>query len=291
MKFFQKLYKSKLILTSLVKKLMPLSEIEQFIFIVGAQKAGSTSLHAFLTQHPKISEGKSKELTFFHKDSEYAKGLRYYRTLFPMFMDDQIALDSTPENLYVRTAPQRIHEFSPNAKIVIVLRDPISRALSAYNMYKQLAGDQRFVDYLQTSNEVAKLFFLPIAKGEVEPTIDYFLNYELTLINSSSIEEEPAIIRRGIYAPQIQRYIDFFGSDNVLILFSEDLKKNTQKTVNRVFDFVDLEQVEGIDYAPKHVRQYTNDISGKDRIKEVAGLFFEKDKGDLLDQFNIDVPW
>ena len=68
------------------RRFLPLQDIPQQLFIVGAQKAGTTSLHAYLIQHQKIVEGDSKELAFFHKDAVYAKGVDYYRARFPIYV-------------------------------------------------------------------------------------------------------------------------------------------------------------------------------------------------------------
>ena len=220
---------------------MPHNRFSNYIFVVGAQKGGTTALHSFLVQHPSIVGGSRKELHFFNRENVYAKGLPYYVSHYPVFSRGKYALDSTPAYLYSTEAPERIHAFSPEAKIIILLREPISRAFSAFNMYKQLVGSKSFQFNLLNAERRSKSFFMPIAKGEIDPNIDYFLDRELAMIRDNVEGGEPALIRRGIYAMQIQRYLEFFGSTNVLILFSDSLREETKGTVNQAFSFLNLE--------------------------------------------------
>jgi len=275
----------------LVRRAVPNRSIGKFVFIVGAQKSGTTSLHKYLSQHKKITTSRIKELHFFNKDENYLKGLDYYLSHFPLFASDSCWLDSTPAYLYNELTPQRIYSFMPGAKIIIVLREPVSRAFSAYNMYKQAVAKPFFQEYLKTSNKASKDFFMPIARGELDPSLEYFLEFEMGIINRGKVLEEPALIRRGIYVPQIQRYVSLFGRENVMILFSNDLKNNTHEVVNRVLNFVGLDKMESLDTKAQHVREYKVDISGKGLIRNCAGHFFEKDKQELIERFDLEVPW
>ena len=132
---------------------------------------------------------------------------------------------------------------------------------------------------------------MPMIEGKVEPTLDYFLDRELEIMSHGKMAEEPSLIRRGLYAPQLERYIRLFGRENVLILFSNDLKTDTHNTVNRVCDFIGMKPFGDREYPMKYVLKYTVDPSGKELIRQLAGELFAKDKLELASKYGLDVPW
>ena len=77
----------------------------------------------------------------------------------------------------------------------------------------------------------------------------------------------------------------------MLVLFSDDLKREPEKITNEVFRFVGLDELTRGQYPLKHVRNYTEDNSGKDAILECAGALFEKDKAELINCYGLNVPW
>jgi len=275
----------------MVRRLIPRRRFENFVFIVGAQKAGTSSLHAYLVQHPDIVGACVKETHFFNREIQYAKGFSYYMAHFPSFSFAKYVLDATPAYLYSSKAPERIRAFSPKAKIVILLREPVARAFSAFNMYSQAVGSEHFKSHLLDANSNSRLFYLPIADGKINPDIDYFLEREKRIIAGEAAGDEPALIRRGIYAPQIQRYLDLFGPENVLVLFSEDLRRQTPLTVNRVFDFLGLDHLDDIELEQKHVRDYSADPAAKEEIQAYAAGLFAQDRQELIEKYHLDVPW
>jgi Sulfotransferase domain len=274
-----------------IQRQLPASKIYQHVFVVGAQKAGTTALHSYLVNHPMIFGGVDKELAFFHRDAEYKKGSRYYRDQFPAHPSGTHALDSTPEYLYQKDSAQRIYNYRKDSKIIILLREPVSRAFSAFAMYQQVCPSKKFESRLQIANADVKRFYLPLADGSTKPSINYFLDREMAIIRGEEEGEEPALIRRGIYAPQLERYFRYFGSKNVLILFSDEMKRDSAQTVNRILDSIGLDPLPKSEYPLRHVREYTADTSAKDEIKRRASMLFEQDKQALQDVYGLTVPW
>lgn len=260
-------------------------------FIVGAQKSGTGSLHYYLTQHPGIAGAAQKEVQFFHKDANYNKGTGWYLSRFPMWNRRRIALESTPAYLYVPVAAERIHRFAPAAKIIIVLREPVARAFSAFNMYAQMFGEKHWLSRLATTSPEVRAFYEGIARGEQKPEIGAFLERELSIEREGLPDREPALIRRGLYAAQVKRYLDLFGPDQVLVVFSKDLAANPDAVVNRVFDFLGLSRLDHLDLKPQHVRGYSVDPEVRRQIEAVAGERFEKDKQLLAEVLGEPVPW
>lgn len=262
------------------------------IYIVGAQKAGTTALHSYLEGHPHIVCGDEKELAYFNRDKIYEYGDDYYKSCFPRSKQASMLLDASPGYLYYKECASRIHKFSPSSKIIILLREPASRAFSGYNMYQQVFNQKIFRQRMKYANKEWHDFLEEAFNLDQVPSLLDFLEKELEIINTHSDSEEPSLIRRGLYAPQIERYVEEFGYENLLILFSDDLKKSPEKVVNQVLDFCGLDGLpQTVEYPLVHAREYTVDDSLKGIIDNLAGELFEKDKFELAKKYNIQVPW
>ncbi|HWI56250.1 MAG TPA: sulfotransferase domain-containing protein, partial [Bacillota bacterium] len=131
--------------------------------ILGAQKAGTSSLEFFLSQHPQIKCARTKEVGFFSRDQLFQSGPGWYARQFPRRnWPGTLLFEATPEYLYYPFAAERIREFDPRMKCLILLRNPVNRAFSAWNMYRQFHSDpqikaQTIREYLEgTKPEVLR---------------------------------------------------------------------------------------------------------------------------------------
>ena len=262
-----------------------------YLFIVGAQKAGTSALYSYLQPSPDFMGGKIKEKSFFSRDNFYSRGIGYYLSLYPPVATDKWGLDATPEYLYYEKCAARIHAFAPRAKIVILLREPASRALSAYDMYREMIHWQWFRQRVREANKDAREFFTPIVEGKAPFNLGHFLDKELEAIVNGGEAVEPSLIRRGLYAPQIERFIRQFGQQNVLVLFSSDLKKAPHGTVNRVLAFAGLGELANREYPAVNAREYRIDPQDRELIIRRAGELFARDKQQLIETFGLEVPW
>ena len=102
-------------------------------FVIGAQKAGTTSIHNILSKHPKLCLPTIKETHFFSKNENYIKGNKWYYSWFDN-MSDKILGEVDPEYLYYPEAAKRIKKNFTNPKFIVVLRHPMERAYSHYLM-------------------------------------------------------------------------------------------------------------------------------------------------------------
>lgn len=219
---------------------------EPGFIIAGAQKSATTSLHYYLNQHPDLRGSNPKEVCYFHDDRNYRKGKEWYRKAFINFRSPfkkGLFFETTPENLYYRKAPARIYDFNRDMKIIIVLREPVQRAFSAWTMYRMLKcqkGGLPDLFYngkeLDVTSGLVREFYLP----DEFPSFEQCIQSELQKIESGSSEEEPALLRRGIYLPQIKRYHEIFGKDQVLILGFKELASNLVYSLNRILNFLGL---------------------------------------------------
>jgi hypothetical protein len=161
--------------------------------IVGAQKAGTTGLHYYLMQHPNLVGAYKKEVHYFDSDKNYEKGEKWYHKNFKneQWKKSFLCFESSPAYMYRKEVPLRIKNDYPGMKIIMILRNPVSRAYSGWNFYR-------------------------------------------------TSQEEPSIVRRGIYIDQVKRYFDLFGSENVLVLGMKDMRNDKKKLLNEILRFLEL---------------------------------------------------
>jgi len=105
--------------------------------IIGAQKCGTTALHSYLSLHPQIAGSNPKELHFFNSDYNYSKGVAYYESLLSNLNEKLIKFEASPSYLVNPFAAARIYNYNPAVRLIVLLRNPIERAFSAWNMYKK----------------------------------------------------------------------------------------------------------------------------------------------------------
>jgi hypothetical protein len=164
-------------------------------FVVGAAKSGTTSLYRYLVQHPAIFMPKLKEPHFFGEWdlSTGVSSLEEYLDLFAGVPKRLRAGEATTSYLYSRSAAQEIKRFQPNAKIVMVLRDPVDRAYSNY--WDQIEENLSFEEALAAEPK------------RIQQGWRYAYHY----------------FEGGRYAEQVSRYLQVFGHDAVRIYLFEDL--------------------------------------------------------------------
>ena len=95
-------------------------------------------MNKFLNQHPHLQSAYYKEVNFFSSDINFRNGLSWYEKQFPEFLEKKLFYESTPEYLYYPFVPERIKAFNPYIKMIVLLREPVERAYSAWNMFKKI---------------------------------------------------------------------------------------------------------------------------------------------------------
>ncbi|MEO0686310.1 MAG: sulfotransferase domain-containing protein, partial [Cyanobacteria bacterium J06649_11] len=108
-----------------------LRKLPEFL-IIGTQKGGTTSLHAYLDQHPMLIMSSHKEPHFF--TFAYDRGINYYKHYFPYRWQNQLSGEATPAYFCHPDVPARVHAMLPAAKLILLLRNPVERAFSAHQM-------------------------------------------------------------------------------------------------------------------------------------------------------------
>jgi hypothetical protein len=189
---------------------------------VGAQKAGTTSLHDILYQHPEVFLPINKEAHFFDEDEKYALGFKwYYENFFSDRKNEKICGSCTPEYMYFDKVPKRIFEScGREVKLIFLLRNPVDRAYSHYLMSKRRCLEElSFEAALKEENSRIKTGYL----------------------NKSNFSYGT----RGFYFSQIKRYLEYFPKKNMMFIrFEDDFVNNRAKTVEEILQFLDLKQID-----------------------------------------------
>jgi hypothetical protein len=179
------------------------------LLIVGAAKAGTSSLHAYLDEHPAISMSKQKELQLFNRPDDWRARLDQYRNNFlvraPVRGESSPAYSMDPR---FGDVPARIQEVIPHARIIYLVRDPIPRALAHYVEWCFLRVEQR--PFEQAFADLDK------------PTNDYVMSSR--------------------YAHQLARYRARFPDSQILVLDQRALLTSRRETLRRVFRFLGVDE-------------------------------------------------
>ena len=190
---------------------------------LGAQKAGTTSLHYWLSEHPNVFIPASKELQFF--TLHHKRGLEWYQSCFAGARPEQQCGDITPYYLFHPTAPERIKAVAPDAKLIVLLRDPVERTLSGLFHSIRLGFEP--------------LEPLPALEAEAER-----LERAEAILKAGHnhfAHQEQSYVSRSCYEVQIKRYLDQFSRDQLLLVRSEDLfSAEPQDTLKSILSFLEL---------------------------------------------------
>jgi hypothetical protein len=209
--------------------------------ILGAAKAGTTALWYYLGQHPEIFMSHPKEPAFFQ--TEYELGTEYYlRKYFRDYKGQREVGEAAHRNLFLSYVPQRIAKTLPQARFVVMVRDPVQRAISHY-------WDDYTNGVYPMSLEVA--LQKDLERLKYGPCFSNLYEYVSNIDKYGFTPKYPTILDSGYYADQINRYISLFGEQRIKIVFQEDLLHKTSETLNDILRFLRLPVVSIKDLSPQ----------------------------------------
>ncbi|MCF7914756.1 MAG: sulfotransferase domain-containing protein [Spirochaetaceae bacterium] len=199
---------------------------EPDFIIVGAEKAGTTSLHDYINQHPSVIEGHRKEIQYFSR--YFYRSWDWYRAHFPFHsrLHENICGEASPYYIFHPYAAERIHSTLPNIKIIMLLREPITRTVSQY--YHEVAKQRE-----ELSLEEAIAAENERTAGEVEkmctPTYLPFKHEHFSYVEKSN------------YVDQVQRYLSVFPRNQIMIIQSERFFRETAEVTRAVYEFLGID--------------------------------------------------
>ena len=235
----------------LLRRLTAAQRVLPGFVVVGAQKAGTTSLYHYLGRHPAVHALERKEVHYF--DNHHERRVGWYRAHFPRERalarlaaahgGLAYAGEATPFYMFHPLGPARMAAILPNARCIVLLRDPVARAYSHYQHERR--------------NGVEQLSFPEALRAEPDR-----LQGELAVRGVAAFDDpashqrHASYVTRGRYAEQLERLFAHFPRERVLVLFSDDLFANPQGTLERAFRFLDLQPVPIGDVVPRNAGRY-----------------------------------
>ena len=200
-----------------------------------------------------------KELRFYNTLKYEQHGNDWYRRQF-RGGNEHLYFESTPGYIYHPFAAERIFAALPALKMIVVLREPVERAFSAWNHYRDMFDTGTYLErsrdsYRTESNKLYEALFL----GRREfPGLEECIEIELDLMASGDAHE-PGILRRGLYLEQLERYWQHFPRERILLIGFRSLISDPAKVLGQIAKFlsVDAGGWDRFDHEPRNIRDYT----------------------------------
>lgn len=220
--------------------------------IIGAQKSGTTWLFKTLANHPDVFMPR-REVNFFEKPENRALGLEWYQEHFKGATQESAIGEKTPTYLCVNQQASHetqryIYEYSPDIKLIAVLRDPVERAISHARHYMRQAK----------------------IGGDISP----FMKLDHIIFNSFLSE---SILARGYYAQQLEAYYEYFKPEQILVVINEEeIIKDPKTLMVKVCNFLNIDPA----FEFKNIEQTIHDGSFS-RAGVVLGSLFPSMKREI----------
>jgi len=229
------------------------SIVKQVDFIIcGTQKGGTSALDAYLREHPEICMADRKELHFFDNEEIFCNttpDYSIYHAAFTIKSSYKLIGEATPIYMYWYDAPRRIWQYNSDMKLLVILRNPIERAYSHWNMERlRNAETLSFWDAIQSETERCR---------QALPYQHRVYSY----------------IDRGFYVEQLRRIWTYFTKEQVLVLKNENLKYKPKETLKEVYHFLGVDSCYWFNRKVVHSLPYTFRIA--DREKEYLKHIYE----------------
>ena len=184
---------------------------------LGAQKAGTSWIYSCLYDHPQLCIP-IKELHFFNRDANWARGISWYEQQFARCNAATRAGEFSTSYLADPVAPQRIHDHYPRMRMIACLRNPAERAFS------------NFLNDVQAGALPSRTTF------------------------DEALESHPEYTAQGAYASQLRRYLDLFPRESMLILLYDDLQCDPSGFMSAIYRFLDVDDA----FVPRMVNERVN---------------------------------
>jgi hypothetical protein len=233
-------------------------KVDRVNFVVaGVQKAGTTALHDFLAQHPRVALLRDQALHFFDKEEHFgsSRAGRVAEPDYDVLLENfdsgwrwRVAGEVTADYLYYPCALERIARYNPDMKVIVSLRNPVERAFSQWNMRREKGQEPlEFIDALKRDEEIG------IWKGP----------------------RGNAYLARSLYVPQLEKVFQLFPREQVFIIKYENFRADPFPLLDRMFDFLGLRRKSHLKNRQRNVGSYSRKLTSEER--EYADRIFDQD--------------
>lgn len=202
-------------------------------FVVGAPKCGTTSMDTYLKQHPEIFVPDEKEFQYFGKDikrgPEIYCSTEKYLAAFQSATDEKSIGETSVLYLYSRLAATEIKQFNPDARIIIMLREPVDMLISYHThlYYSHIEDVAEFQAALEKGE--TRRFAIPGGEHELDPEV---------IANTLDLRVYRDVVK---YTNQVKRYFDVFGRDKVHVILFDDFKKDAAGVYREALEFLGVD--------------------------------------------------
>jgi hypothetical protein len=234
--------------------------------VIGTQKGGTSHFYSLLTEHPFVRRAAAKELHFF--DNKFAEGVGWYRRCFSegARVDGHrtITGEASPSYLFDPQVPERMARIVPEARLIALLRNPVDRAYSHYQM--------------------------EVRRGKEARSFEEATEEEMTSVEGQgdTVDVRYAYLRRGLYAEQLERFSFFADRDRLLVVKSENLFTRRLEVLDGVLTFLKLPPFESTLAPPARRATYEPmDPATRRRLER----FFAPHNERLYDLLSTDLGW
>jgi hypothetical protein len=262
-----------------------LRDLPDFV-ILGGQRCGTSSMYKYLGRHPQIAPSLRKETEYFSID--YDKGEAWYRAHFPLSARRTTArlrgrrlvtFEATPDYLFDPRAPQRLADVLPDAKLIIMLRDPVERAFSHYHHNVRLGLED--------------LSFREAVAAEDARIADDLTAMSLNPLDRVRDLRNYSYVSRGHYGEQIARWFDLFDRDRFLFIIAEDFFEHPGNSLHALEAFVGVDTwspPDFVNYSYTGTTTAANPELPAD-LRQDLERTFATSHADIMSLTGISVPW
>ncbi len=190
--------------------------------IIGAGRSGTTTIYKYLERHKEVNFSTIKEVHYFSIDSLYQRGTQYFHSFFDKKNEKSVPVAADTYLFIDHQAIERIYEYNPNMKFLVMLRKPVDRAFSGYN-YAVNNG------YLNKN-----ISFLEAIEKETE------------ILQNSTIQDKNNLCNayQSLYCRHLDKWTEFFPKENFLLLKTSELKNEPQNLLHKISEFLKISEFE-----------------------------------------------
>lgn len=258
--------------------------------IIGAQKSGTTALYEYLSKHPCLKPSSIKEIDFFSCNEIYNKGYDYYHSHFVQDVDEnKLFFEASPSYLNNEDAPERIYKYNPMIKLVAVLRNPVDRAFSAWNMYvnNYRSNPDWFYNWMVRSD--SGYADRKVLRRNANSMMNFlvYVNEEMDAYKSGVFIESP-VLSHGLYSKQLNNYLRFFERNQIFLVENTALKNDTMVILRSIESFIGIDHIKWDDYDLGAVFKGDYNSPLCEEAVRVLEKYYEQANKDLFHEFGID---
>lgn len=216
--------------------------------LLGAPRAGTTSVHRWFGSHPDVCMSRPKETQFF--SLHHHRGVDAYRACFAHHAGEPVVGESTPMYLALPHVPARIAALLPDVSLLAILREPVAQAISSWWMLRRMGAERRSFEQA-VRQEMTRP---PLGADESEA----YWRAVLAASERGRPVDDVRYLMIGHYAASLRRYLEHFDRDQLTVLLYDDLREDPAGSLRRIAHAVGVD----VDRATAATLPRTNSSTG-----------------------------